>query len=299
MATTDDITIILRASGERTESLAYHLLSEAFPSLPIFTVKEVPFSKTLTACFRLALDQNKSWVLMIDADVLIDASGIQALMKAAANAPSSVFELQGLVFDRFFATERPAGNHLYRTKYLAQALELIPAEGTSLRPESSVMEAMKRQGVIWSQTPIVIGIHDFEQYYKDIYRKNFLQGKKHILHASYLKQLWESLDDPDFAVCLAGFNDGAAYSDTVFVSKDFGVESCQRALAALGLSEKKDLKPSRDPIDLRRELWAEMAPEQRSASLDEQLRMYPHAKNPPPFKAWRRRIRHRLRRLIL
>src|SRR5687767_7506139 len=98
-------------------------------------MKTFPFSKAVEEGFTIALKRKKPWLLCIDADVLVSENGVNQLLKVAASAGESVFEVQGLVLDKFFKIYRPAGNHLYRTRYVERARQLIPIEGSSLRPE--------------------------------------------------------------------------------------------------------------------------------------------------------------------
>jgi hypothetical protein len=94
---------------------------------------------------------------MLDADVLVLPDGITALLEQANRVPTSVFVVQGTIFDKFFGTARPAGTHVYRTSMLAEGLELISSRDEILRPESSTVKAMRARGCPSSQFQTLVG----------------------------------------------------------------------------------------------------------------------------------------------
>jgi hypothetical protein len=162
------------------------------------------------------------------------------LVDSAERFETNVFEVQGLVLDKFFGVKRPAGNHLYRTRLIPKALEFIPEEGKSLRPESDMLNAMSAQGFSWAQQDTVVGIHDFEQFYSDIYRKCFLHAHKHQRIVPEIETFWKkmSTDDKDYEVALWGLRSGKIYEGTVLVDKTFLQQEASDVLSIKGLSEK-------------------------------------------------------------
>jgi hypothetical protein len=239
-----DTTVVLRNCGERTIAEAARLIAPLVPADAFHRVSAVPFSKCLHESLRIGLEQHRPWTLCIDADVLVEARGIVNLREAALAAPTCVVELQGVVFDKFFNIERPAGNHLYRTSLLERMMAAIPPEGTSLRPETDAMNVLRSQGHPWLQTRDLVGLHDFEQYYRDIYRKCFVQAHKHREFLEYPKQYWLAMEsaDPDFLLATLAIADGVKAARAPAISKEFmDPTAIEDRMAAIGLCEKEPL----------------------------------------------------------
>jgi hypothetical protein len=236
-------TIIVRSANERTEQTCYSIIKQAFTDFNIEVIHEKPFSQAIKKSFDIALKNKSEWLLCIDADVLPNIEGIKALLDIAQNSSVDLFEIQGLVVDKFFPIKRPAGNHLYRTKYIHEAQKLIPKEGTSLRPEHDTLKAMAALGYKIQQTDIFVGLHDFEQNYKDIYRKCFVQAHKHNWIITEAEKYWNTLkeQDTDFQIAIWGTMSGKIYSDTVYIDKEMVKEEIDHILEIKKLSEKAPL----------------------------------------------------------
>ena len=206
----DSVLAIIRSTGERTTELCGQLVYEEIPKDNVVIIREAPFTNALRKTFELGIERELPWTLAIDADVLIRAGAIRGLLQIAGQADDNVFEIQEQVLDKFFLTFRPAGNHLYRTYLLPQAIECIPHEKESGRPETTMIRKMELQGHPWVQNDIIFGLHDYKQYFRDIYRKGFQHGKKHKKYIPYLEPLWQRLgkEDPDYRVALRGLKAG-------------------------------------------------------------------------------------------
>lgn len=214
-----DLTLIIRHAHERTLTACYELLAQQVPEEQIFKVSEVPFSATLRESLKLGLEQNRKWTLCIDADVLIDWEGINALMQKVETESDDLIEGQGYCIDKFFFGHKAAGNHLYRTENLEYAIQNIPDEGTSLRPETDMLESLNDKGLFWKQYDITIGLHDFEQNYKDIFAKKYLQAFKHEHKLSQFVREYRrwAKTDPDYRVALWGLAAGMVSSNHAYV----------------------------------------------------------------------------------
>ncbi len=236
----DQVTVIIRSVGERTEPICRKLLEEVFLSKNIHTINTRPFSEAIRKAFQLGVTHHLPWTLCIDADVLVTREGIAQLIERSHQLEKNIFEIQGLVLDKFFGVKRPAGNHLYRTDLIPKALELIPEEGKSLRPESDMLNAMSALGYPWAQQEVLVGLHDFEQFYSDIYRKCFLQAHKHQWILPEIEAFWQSMrtEDKDYEVALWGLQSGKVYQGTIRVDKNFLQEEANNVLSLKGIPEK-------------------------------------------------------------
>lgn len=240
----DDVFIVIRSVGERTEELCKKLiLEQGIIQSNITVVNEVPFSAAMRKGFELGLDSGCKWTYCIDADVLLCPGSITSMLNIAEETDISVCEIQGIVYDKFFGGPRPAGNHFYRSMLLKEVIQRIPNEGINIRPEYYTLQAMKEEGFSWADVSIPVGLHDSEQYLRDIYRKCFVQAHKHAHLAEMFLETWRrrSIDDPDMRIALAGFADGIRHAGDVRIDTRQSYYSV--ALDQLGLKEK-------DPIDL-------------------------------------------------
>lgn len=205
-----NLTVVIRSIGERTEGLCRKLISRQISEKNIITINKTPFSAALADSYRAGIQRGLKWTLCVDADLLLRPDAIMTLLKTGNESEDNVFLIQGLILDKFFGGPRPAGNPLYRTALLHKALELIPQEETSLRPERDTLRRMEEKGYLKKQIPVTLGLHDFEQYYKDIYRKCFIQAHKHDYRLDFFVSYWRRLRDKDFdfQVALTGLSAG-------------------------------------------------------------------------------------------
>ena len=233
----DDVSVIVRECGERTAEACIGQLVEIFHRPPT-RISARPFHATLRQSLESGLDQGRSWTLCIDADVLV-LPGLAAFLEQARQMPPEVFEAQGLVIDKLLPVRRPAGNHLYRTCLIERAIPLIPTTGT-LRPESDMILAMASQGHTAWQSSTVVGLHDFEQAYDDIYRKALLHGRKHDYLIAIYRPIWEALGelDDDYRIARLALEHASSHHGTPEISRDFGEIAAAEAQLALGLSAK-------------------------------------------------------------
>ena len=240
----DRVSIIIRSSGERTEFLCKELvLAQGLPAENITVIKQVPFSRSLYAAYEAGIASDRPWTLCLDADVLLLNNSIQELVRYAENQAPSIFEIRGLVLDKFFGGLRQGGTHLYRTSLLPQALIFIPLEQDQIRPEQHTLDAMKAQGFPWKRMNYLTGIHDFEQYYRDIFRKGFVQAHKHQEYAEIFISYWPEMAgrDFDFTIALKGYIEGLEYQGHVRI--DVQQDIYREGFDNLHMIEKPDLQP--------------------------------------------------------
>lgn len=242
-----NVTVIIRSVGERTESLCRQLVLQQVPEENVRIVSNTPFSATLKDSFNEGIESRLKWTLCVDADVLLCPEAIGRLVAMAEKTGDGVCEIQGLILDKFFGGSRHGGPHLYRTSLLPKALDLIPGEGTDLRPEYYTLQAMKASGHPWVRKSEVLGVHDFEQYYCDIYRKCFVQAHKHDYLAELFIRYWRRMarEDSDFKAALIGFAAGIAETGNVRIDASNFTEDIGKILNKYGLAEKPELAPGK------------------------------------------------------
>lgn len=240
------VTVVLRAAGERTVKACRTILAQQVPDANITTICETPFARAVQRTFEIGVDAGRPWTLAIDADVMLRHDAVATLLAWGNSAADHVFEVQGTVLDKLMGGPRAAGNHLFRTALLPAALAYIgtDAAAESLRPETFVMRRMAEAGHPWVQHEGVLGLHDYEQAYRDIYRTAFVHAHKHNRQLPYLLALWERLApaDADYRVALWGARDGEKYQDDVRIdARQFSHALVENRLRDAGLREKDAL----------------------------------------------------------
>jgi hypothetical protein len=241
----DTATAIVRAAGERTQSLCAVLLEQQV-SGPVITIEEAPFSRAVIRTFELGLKAGRKWTIAVDADVLVRPVAIREIAAVAEAADETVFEVQGRIFDRLFQGPRSGGLHLYRTSMLEAALEFANREEAVHRPEFHVIQAMEARGFPQLTFDTVLGLHDFEQSYHALYRKGFVHAQKHNDVVPFLERMWQRLaaSDADFQAAILGLEAGRNVGGIARTDiRAFG-DSIDTVLQQNGLNEKESLPDS-------------------------------------------------------
>jgi len=239
----DNCTVVIRSVGERTEVLCEDIIKEQVNPQNVFLINEIPFSQAVRKTFELGLERNLPWTIAVDADVLIFRDGIRRLIEYAENQTNLFFKLNAKGFDKFYGKSRYICPHLYTTSLLEKALE-CPDTGVTLRPETAIVDFMlEKHKVGFIQYNREIAIHDFGQYYSDIYRKAFVHSKKHApLNLNFVKYWGEMASrDNDFIVAMAGLFEGIYTSTEVKIDFDILPKNYGRSGFLCGLDEKKEL----------------------------------------------------------
>lgn len=244
-----NVTVIIRTVGERTTELCYELLKKQITVENIHIIYETPFTEALRKTFQVGLQENRKWTFVVDADVLVRPGVILELIEYAENVKENVFEMEGKVVDKFLFNLNPreAGNHLYRSILMEKAIDYIPHPFEAIRPETYVKDKMRENGFEWQVISKIIGIHDFEQYYKDIYRKCFIQAKKHTEYGKNLLPIWEKKAefDNDFKIAINGFKAGLKWNREVAIDKNSTfMDQFEKLIESLELKEKGYMKYS-------------------------------------------------------
>lgn len=240
--TYDDVVVIIRAAGERTEGLCRKLiLDQGVQSDKIHLIHEVPFSSALKKSYEIGIESGCRWTLCVDADLLLRPGSISEIIMHAEKKPRNICEIQGFMLDKFFGGIRKGGIHLYRSETLPLVIKQIPAEGVTIRPESQTLQNMKKLGYSRSEVSYVVGLHDEEQYNSDIYRKVFVHGVKHTGRIPLFVEWWKKnlQADPDFKVALHALSDSIRTTEKLYI--DSGQDIYAEMFSRSGFNEKEQL----------------------------------------------------------
>jgi hypothetical protein len=223
-----NITAVVRSAGERTEGLCEYLLRKQLPEENIFIVRKIPSTEGTRAVYDIGLREDRKWTLFVDADQLLLPEAVSFLYKLAESQPATVFGVKGTVRDKLFGDLRGkgCGPILYRTEAFNEAVKYIPDSYQVLRPDSFIINTMKAKGYGWARENIVVALHDHEQFYRDIYKKMFINARKMKIKCRKMLHLWEAMasEDNDFKVCMEGVSAGENYTGALSVdySRSYG-----------------------------------------------------------------------------
>lgn len=242
-----NISIVIRSAGERTRDICSELIAQQAPNASITVIEEFPFELALHKCYETGINEKNKWLVIIDADVLPRSDAIFNLVRCAEEMPEHYFQLSGRIFDKITGLYRQAGNRIYRTALLPLAIEKIPLPTAKIRPEYYTICEMGQLGHPSRSIPELIGLHDFEQNYIDLYRKSVVHAKKHSkLLQIILERCANGLHtDKDYIIILKGVWDGLVTSAVVSIDKRKFVDEGKQTLEELGLHEKMGISDIR------------------------------------------------------
>lgn len=236
-----NLTVVIRGVNERTEAQCKNLLVKQISKKNIHVVHKEPFRAALEESYRIGIKADRKWTMVIDADVLICTGLISKLYSKAENAPNSVFVILTEMIDKFFGGKRVGGVKVYRTKLLPEALKIVPE--SDVRPEAFVIKNMHKKDFYVDIIDLICGLHDYEQYYSDIFRKGYVHGVKHAAFAKTLLSFWkrQASSDLDFAVLLAGYTAASKHSGALQLAKDESRNYFTSYMKLSGIKEKDAL----------------------------------------------------------
>lgn len=239
-----NVTVVVRSAHERTAQHCMQYIAQQVTNENITVIHERPFSTAVRTSFEIGVQSNLDWTLCVDADVLLGSGSIAGLITLAEPYAQSshLFSLQGVLLDRLLNTFRHCGVHLYRTQGLNVALTEAIFDAQALRPETYIKEQMRGRGFRVETVDFRVGLHDYEQYFRDIYRKAFVHAHKHSAE-SHLPRMWHYLSafSDDFIVALLGWQHGSQHrvaGNSVMIDTDTFPDDIMPLLASLGLMEK-------------------------------------------------------------
>lgn len=252
LETSSELIVVIRTVDERTLEVCKALVLQQVPEQALYIVSEQPFELTLRRCYEIGINSGAEWMMTLDADVLLRDNAISDFLAEAKKLPPDYFQIEGLIYDKLLNRLRKAGHRIYRVQYLSKALEHIPKDRSQVRPESTTLKKMSALGFPSLVVQKVFGIHDYEQYYSDIYRKSFVHANKHAKKAAEMIPDWQekARRDPDYLVVLRGFYDGLITSkETCIDARDY-LAASNKAISELNLVEKQPFSPDEQNLNL-------------------------------------------------
>lgn len=236
--------VTVRSTGERTETACVRsLLDEGVKRSQIHIIKEAPFKKALETCFEVGLKAQTKWLLTFDADMVLIPGILSGFFDAAEDMPEENLQIQGQVLDKFFASVRRGGPRIYRVKYLNEVCEISKSLPDTIRPETNIISNMGERGYPARYISTAISIHDFDQYYADIYRKSYAHSIKHLKKLPQIlsQTTYINETDADYKVFLKGIFDSLLSNVEISIDKRILKEETKEALNQIDVEERTDI----------------------------------------------------------
>ena len=255
-----DFLVVVRSNGERTTDLVRLALEmQGVPQEDTYLLSEKPLFRATKKMFELAITSGKTWLISIDSDVVPTQKFVSQLISYAEAADSNFIEGHGYVLDKFFDMPRCVGNRIYRVASLPQIMSELDNVTTEIRPEAALMRFARSQGMTSNNIPMIVGYHDYNQFYRDIIRTAMQYSEKHSDYMAYLAHVWKKkirdTTDADFFFALKGCGEkeNTAISSNLDLCAIFGYEFAEKK--AIASAEAVQIIQDCDHIP-RKYFWA-------------------------------------------
>ncbi len=238
---------IVRSIGERTEAVCVHLLKmQMQKGESISVIHEPTHVKAIEKTYTIGLGSSADWLVVVDSDVLFLPGAITSIREELESCHDDVFVVNCAVFDKIYSMKRWAGVHVYRLSMIGDLYESFRSisKKPNLKIESATIKELQKQNKISFFSKNVVGVHDFHQYYTDIYRKAYLNTIRNKGNNKLARRNWQrkSFEDNDYLVMMQAMKD-ALSSDKHLTNSvdDFTSTALLKTITDLGIIEKKKL----------------------------------------------------------
>jgi len=236
-----NFSVVIRSASERTVEVCNYIIKKELPAgVKMTTIELQPFEAALRKSYELGIQSKKKWLVIVDADVLPKYGAIQNLIGRAEKSKRNIIQLEGYLYDGILLKYRMGGIKIYRCDLLNHAIKMIPENGSVIRPESYTLRKMNEKGWRRKILYVVTGLHDFEQFRKDLYRKSYIHAVKHRKEIIEKIPVWADManSDDDYKIIMQGVFDGLLDQGSAKIdTRDFKTSSVE-ALEKLKISEK-------------------------------------------------------------
>jgi hypothetical protein len=240
-----DVCVVIRSTGERTEELCRHVAVQQVSEENVVVVHKNPFARAVIRTFEVGLDFNLPWTIALDADVILCQGAVAEIIAQAEARNDRAFMINMKVLDKFAGGAMHRGVHMYRTMLFERARKLVPLDERTTRAESYTVRKMEAAGYPFVQTEVLVGIHEYEQYYRDIYAKRLFRAHKVQYETPFILRrcLRWGLKDQDFWIAAWGLVDGFQDPSPILLDAPQMQKRARCFLDELSIEEKAPLIP--------------------------------------------------------
>ena len=239
-----EFEIVIRTVGERTEDVCIELVNRQKAANEILHVlRKNTHAKAVESTIKIGLESNAEWLIAIDADMLLIPEGLTIIRKEIRSCSSDVAILHPAVVDKLYRMKR-WGLTVYRQSILSELHDEFQKirKKQHLKIEGAAIKALstkKNREVVFSRN--VAAIHDFYQYYRDLYRKAYLNTLRNPGYNKKTEKYWKRLanSDGDYLVMFKAMQDALKEQRVLTNSAtDFDLDKLERIVQCLVLEEK-------------------------------------------------------------
>lgn len=260
---------IIRTIGERTEEVCYELAKmQCQPGENITILREPTHAGAIGKTIETGMDSAADWVIVLDSDMLLLPGGMSLVRKELSSCDDSVFFLDAAVFDKLFRIKR-VGVKAYRRTTLENIYDVFSEikDEPNLKIEKAMLKRFQERNTHLTMAfpTTTVALHDFYQYYKDLYRKTYLYATRTPAWNEGAIKLWRkwSSKDDDYLVMLKGLEDAQNERRQLTNSvRDFEPDELAERIEKLGLKEKGPLH------------WGEFIEKRLALSMESEIRTH-------------------------
>lgn len=238
------ICLVVRCSGERTESECIrHAEAQSQGLGRVYTVRERPFSRALFRAMEIAIQDGSPFSIFLDGDILLRPSAVAAMAQVLEEERINFFKVAFPILDRSFGGPT-YGVHCYKTSLFHKALQFKELSESDQRPETRMCKEMARAGYPTVLRREIVGLHDYEQFGRDLFRKMFVRSVKFNRHLDFMlvQCARNGLQDLESRAMLAGLIEGLKFrmsgGKTASLDAAYYEELAARVFHEWGLQEK-------------------------------------------------------------
>ncbi len=198
-----------------------------------------PLYMALLSAYRHGIDANKEWLILIGADTVLDYDQMQLFLNRLKYYKKDAFCVSAYLQCKLRSVPR-TGAYAYRRELLETMLDAAKSCTHEMRPQGAMHIQMRMKGYLHIKSKMVVGIHDYEQYYYDIYRTAHLLAKK--WSSQYITNCitgWPA-NDQDYRAAMMGIN-GDGNTNGIPDIRHYDREAITELLKKAGIREKKKL----------------------------------------------------------
>ncbi|MGA8262216.1 MAG: hypothetical protein WB783_18580 [Arenicellales bacterium] len=196
--------------------------------------------------YEIGLDNGRDWTFSVDADVILEPRMVERVLDDLFSSSEDVRVAHPGVIDKLYRLKRWAGIQIYRTDSLEELRGIfkLKKQQRQLKIEGACISELRGRGRKVAFMKRVVGLHDYYQYYRDLYRKfylNAIRNQEMNRQAMRLWSYWCRFDD-DYRVALAAMEKALEESrDLTNSVNDFSREEINETLDRLNLKEKPEM----------------------------------------------------------
>jgi len=236
-----ELTLVIRGAGERTLGSCVSSFARQLPALSQqMVLDESPFSVAVRRTLEIGIQAQRPWLIAVDADIIPLDDVVVRIREICGKMDPRAFVATPLFLCQGVGGLATRGLHCYRASLLPEALTLLDTLPDDLRPESRIHDAMGLRGYTRECYAKVLGIHEYEQYFKHIYLKAMLRSRKD----EFRDQIRSALEtrapfSHDCQVALWGFMDASTSTDQP-IEYDWNAPypKLEERMEKMGLKEK-------------------------------------------------------------